>query len=134
IAQYVERLIAGSLALYRGHEQAERQRRLVDRLLRTLGEELSDADMQRHSLSTPLRRLLAIHTANEPSPQRPNTPLAHCALLTGARFDPDFGGQLRKELATADRIDILCSFIKWSGLRILFDDLRQLANRQPDIG
>lgn len=43
------------------------------------------------------------------------------------------GSQLRKEIATADRVDVLCSFIKWSGLRVLLDDLQQLAN-QPSQG
>jgi len=31
-------------------------------------------------------------------------------------------------------MDILCSFIKWSGLRVLFDDLRQLAEKPSDSG
>ena len=60
---------------------------------------------------------------------RPDTPLARSALLTGTRLDPSLGSQLRKEIATADRVDILCSFIKWSGLRVLLDDLRELAGR-----
>ena len=61
---------------------------------------------------------------------RPDTPLSRSALLTGTRLDPSLGSQLRKEIATADRVDILCSFIRWSGLRILLDDLRQLAEQR----
>jgi HKD family nuclease len=45
-------------------------------------------------------------------------------LLTGTRLDPSLVAQLRKEIGTADRVDILCSFIKWSGVRILQDTLR----------
>ena len=60
---------------------------------------------------------------------RPDTPLARSALLTGTRLDPSLGSQLRKEIATANRVDILCSFIKWSGLRVLLEDLRELAGR-----
>src|SRR5690606_1086144 len=61
-------------------------------------------------------------------------PLARSALLTGTRLDPSLGSQLRKEIATADRVDILCSFIRWSGLRVLLDDLRQLTEREGDDG
>ena len=62
-------------------------------------------------------------------PDRPDTPLGLGCLLAGTRLDPSLVSQLRKELASADRVDILCSFIKWSGIRILADDLRAFVAR-----
>ena len=47
--------------------------------------------------------------------------------MTGTRQDPTLVSQLRKEIASADRVDILCSFIKWGGVRILDESLRQLT-------
>src|SRR5213076_2132399 len=80
-------------------------------------------------------RLLAVHAvAQETAAERPDTPLARSALLTGTRLDPSLGSQLRKEIATADRVDILCSFIKWSGLRVLLEDLRRLAGEDASEG
>jgi len=129
IAQYLEHLLASCLASFRGTEAVERQKRLVDRIIETLIVELGDDWTQQISIATPLRKLLAVHAAVRETPlERPDTPLARSALLTGTRVDPSLGSQLRKEIATADRVDILCSFIKWSGLRVLLDDLRQLAN------
>jgi superfamily II DNA or RNA helicase/HKD family nuclease len=128
LAQFLEHALASSLASFRGAETAERQKRLVDRIIGALTDELGTDWTENLSISTPLRRLLAIHADPRVTPlDRPDTPLARSALLTGTRLDPSLGSQLRKEIATADRIDILCSFIRWSGLRTLIDALRQLA-------
>lgn len=130
LAQFLEHMLANSLATFRGPEAAERQKRLVDRIVATLASELGQDWARMLNISTPLRRLLAIHTIPRESPiERPDTPLSRSALLTGTRLDPSLGSQLRKEIATADRVDILCSFIRWSGLRVLLEDLRQLAER-----
>lgn len=135
IAQFLEHLLAKGLSTFRGSGAVERQERLVKRIIATLTEELGQDWTQRLSIATPLRRLLAIHAQPvDSAPYRPDTPLARSALLTGTRLDPSLGSQLRKEIATADRVDILCSFIRWSGLRILLDDLRQLTEREGADG
>ena len=135
IAQFLEHVLANCLAMYRGGEAAENQKRVVDRIIAALTEELGPDWAHRLSIVTPLSRLLAIHAAPpEISLERPDTPLARSALLTGTRLDPSLGSQLRKEIATADRVDILCSFVKWSGLRVILDDLRKLAGREASHG
>jgi len=132
IAQFLERLIVQSLARYRGEELAQKQATLVERLLESLAEELSPVDSARFQLISPLKRLIAVHEQSRSSNQRPDTPLARSALLTGTRLDPALGLQLCKEIATCDRMDILCSFVKWSGLRIILDALKELAEKGPD--
>jgi superfamily II DNA or RNA helicase len=128
VAQYVEQLIAQSLSAVRGAEAAERQQRLVARLVQILSEALGPDRSNDAQLSVPLRRLLAIHASvDRQTNDRPDTPLSRSVLFTGTRRDPSLGGQLAKEIATADRVDVLCSFIRWSGLRIVLDQLRQLT-------
>jgi superfamily II DNA or RNA helicase len=130
IAQFLEHMLALGLANFRGVEAAKRQRRLVRRVVAALARELGSDWKERLSIATPLRRLLAIHGgAVDGGSVRPDTPLGRSALLTGTSIDPSLGSQLRKEIATADRVDILCSFIRWSGLRILLNDLDQLASK-----
>lgn len=58
---------------------------------------------------------------------RPHTPLAVSSLFTGSPQEPQLVHELLQEMRSADGVDILVSFIKWSGLRLLmpgFEDLR----------
>ncbi len=135
IAQFLEHVLSACLATYRGETSAEKQKRLADRIIGTLVAELGEDWAEQWTLTTPLKRLLSIHDApGILPPNRPDTPLSRSALLTGTRLDPSLGSQLRKEIATADRVDILCSFIKWSGLRVLLDDLKVLSTRNTGDG
>lgn len=60
---------------------------------------------------------------------RPSTPLSEAALLTNSREDPHLASELRAELASADRVDLLCAFIKWEGLRLLAEALDEVRGR-----
>ncbi|WP_027961707.1 DUF3427 domain-containing protein [Halomonas halodenitrificans] len=64
---------------------------------------------------------------------RPATPLATSTLLTGLGHDPPLEHELRAEMATADGVDILVSFIKWSGLRLLMPAFERLADRNIPV-
>lgn len=59
--------------------------------------------------------------------QAPRTPLSEVALLTNARGEPGVGSELRSELHSVDSVDLICAFIKYSGLRLMDADLRVLA-------
>ncbi len=124
LADYLSRVIREVLDGAIGDDRLTHQVELVNRIIREL--EPADSEGNRW-LSTPPHRLLSVWS-REPLggklPDRPDTPLAMGSLLAGTRLDPSLVSQLRKELASADRVDILCSFIKWSGVRILDDDLR----------
>ncbi|MGM0385469.1 MAG: DUF3427 domain-containing protein [Actinomycetota bacterium] len=60
---------------------------------------------------------------------RPVTPLAESALLTNAREEPSLGSEIRGELASADGVDLLLAFVKWTGLRVLEKELSALRER-----
>ncbi len=131
LADYLRHVIRDALDGVTGDDRLARQVELVDRILREV--EAAGPRGER-SISKPARRLLgvwprAMHEGKGNQPERPDTPLAFGCLLAGTRTDPSLASQLRKELASADRVDILCSFIKWSGVRILEEGLRTFTAR-----
>ncbi|MBW8800744.1 MAG: DEAD/DEAH box helicase family protein, partial [Streptomyces sp.] len=81
------------------------------------------------------RQLLALAEREAPGVYalRPLTPLSETALITNSPEDPSLGSELRAELATADRIDLLCAFVKWYGIRVLESSLREAAQRGVPI-
>jgi superfamily II DNA or RNA helicase/HKD family nuclease len=79
-----------------------------------------------------LEQLVALTDVSRPggrAPLRPVTPLSQAALLTNAKDEPSLSAELRAELASADRVDLLCAFIRWHGLRVLEDALGELRTR-----
>ncbi|MFC5943331.1 DUF3427 domain-containing protein [Micromonospora harpali] len=62
-------------------------------------------------------------------PARPTTPLSTGALLVNGRHQPRIGHEVTHEMASAERVDLLCAFIKWHGLRIVEPAIRELIGR-----
>ncbi|MEX2531648.1 MAG: DUF3427 domain-containing protein [Gemmatimonadota bacterium] len=91
------------------------------------------AQLARELPLLPLRELREVQTPKaaalgQQRPPRPDLPLALSALLTGSARTPSLVSQLEKEMASADRVDWLVSFIKWSGIRPLREALRRFTD------
>jgi superfamily II DNA or RNA helicase/HKD family nuclease len=131
LADHLHRAVREVLQGLTGPERLRAQVGLCNRVVAVL-QDTAGAHLAGRALPVGARRLLSVRQAESsarPAPERPDTPPGSGCLLTGTRLDPSLVSQLRKELQTADRVDILCSFIKWSGTRILEEALRAFTER-----
>ena len=64
---------------------------------------------------------------------RPETSLVESSLFTGSPSDPQLVHELLQEMRSADSADLLVSFIKWSGLRLLMSGLEELTHRNGQV-
>lgn len=62
-------------------------------------------------------------------PSNPATPFSQSDLLVNAEGQPNIGSELKAELASADRVDLVCAFVIWSGVRHLRDALEEVVRR-----
>lgn len=61
--------------------------------------------------------------------RRPEVPLGQSDLLVNGRGEPNLIRSLASEIDSADRIRIIVSFIKWSGLVLILPDLASAIRR-----
>jgi HKD family nuclease len=125
LAQYLGSHIRQAFASLPEANRLGRQIELANKIIVLLAESAPESFDPNQARILRAELLLAIIQAPL---ERPDTPLSTSCLMTGTRQDPSLVSQLRKEILTADRVDILCSFIKWGGVRILEEPLRKLTN------
>ena len=113
-------------------DKAEKQLELVNALLVKIRKILSsesdgnDATSILDLVSSPLRRLRAIHHDRQ-FPTPPEIGLAVPWLFTAGKGSPSLLQEIRRELSSADQVDILVSFITVSGVRKLQDVLDRIT-------
>ena len=104
---------------------------LVNRIVSTIMKETKEADFDTLSVAERAEQLLALFDRQnciwaldeKAAVIRPETSIARSGLFTGAVHEPQMYSELKKEIVSCNRIDMLVSFIKWSGLRLLMDEL-----------
>lgn len=105
---------------------------LANRIIKTVVDGTHETDFIEMSVSERAKELLSLFDSKnsilalDPKAKivRPETSIAESSLFTGAVREPQMFTELKKEILSCDRIDMLVSFIKWSGLRLILDELK----------
>lgn len=134
LARHLLRLLTRALSASSGDEATERQLEVARRVHAALSALDGESTAPDDALEEPPRLLSAIlqrspGPAKPQNPTRPEIPLTSSDLLVNARGEPRIGHSIAAEIPSADRIDLVCAFIRWHGVRVIDKHLRQFREQ-----
>lgn len=110
----------------------ERRAEVGVRLARRLVEQVAEATSDEFLRQRPVTPAQMLHAMLGRRPdgymetiEAPHTPLLDTTLLTNAPGEPGVGHEIRTEIGSADRIDVIMAFIRRSGINPLREHLRR---------
>ena len=106
---------------------------MINKIISVIDEEQPGVNLKGKIVSEECKQLTQVGFDNvvslkehRPQIERPETSLSISSLFTGSSAnEPKMFNELRKEIASADKIILLVSFIKNSGLRLILKDLEE---------
>ncbi len=141
LAKYVSEVIESGLKnlIDRGGS-IDDQVRLTNQIISTVSKATEDPEYEKLQVTEEAEQLLALFDNQNniwaldgrSQVARPETSIAQSSLFTGAVHEPQMYSELKREIISCDQIDMLVSFIKWSGLRLVMDELIMITI-QPQI-
>lgn len=136
LSKYVKKVVERSLNnISESDDSLAKQIELVNKIIGAIKENTSEGitddleiaeDKQLLSVTDKTNTIQAIN--DKVKIIRPVTSIAQSSLFTGAVHEPQMFSELKKEIFSCNCIDMLVSFIKWSGLRLLMKALTEFTN------
>ena len=135
LADHVRGVLEAILATVPAKERPATQAALANDLLAWLAQRAVDAATGEDVAVPPqvLRYLSDRLLPGEQPPPAPDVPLVDHDLLTNAPGEPSLAHALQTELETADRLDGVIAFIRWTGLRYLCPVIARLRERDRPV-
>lgn len=130
LARHLVRQIKLALAGLPSEDRQRQQIELANSLLAFLNAEGGPAEDD--FVGEPGQVLRAIYRGVVP-PAAPSTPLGSSNLLTNALDEPRLGFEIEREMASADRVFMIVSFVQWRGWQRLKKSFHDLAQRGVPI-
>ncbi|MBM7614559.1 phospholipase D-like domain-containing protein [Alkaliphilus hydrothermalis] len=109
-------------------EDLSRQIEIANKLIGVFSEVIEDEEFQNYAIDETnlLRGIFDKEIIKKDLREiQPLTSIGKSSLFTGSNNEPTVYSELNNEIATADRVDLLVSFIKFSGLRLIMESLIQ---------
>lgn len=137
LSQYISKVIRKSLNYIRDKEKEDSEKLLkqieaCNEIINILSKVSNEDDIKKYNIDENGEMLTALYSKvnnkralSNKNAIRPVTPLSQSSLFTGASQEPNMLGELNKEIVSCDSIDLLVSFVKWSGIRCIIESLRE---------
>lgn len=139
LTQYITEIIQKGLDnLADSTDNIDSQISLANKIIKLIDQEIKEGTFETLSVDEHAEQLLALIKENDPDLilgktakmiNRPETSIAQSSLFTGAAHEPQMFSELKKEIDSADQIDMLISFIKWSGLRLIINEINSFTQK-----
>lgn len=138
LTQYIANITRDALKYIRddikdSNDYLLKQIEICNEIIELLKEKLHDDEFEELKISESAEVLTYVYSrinntnfSNEVI--RPETSISRASLFTGSRKEPNLNEEMKKEIASADEIYMLVSFIKWSGLRTILEELKSFTS------
>ncbi|EQK42507.1 DEAD/DEAH box helicase family protein [[Clostridium] bifermentans ATCC 638] len=127
LSKYLQEVTKKSLNLIK-NKDINKQIEVCNQIIDYLSEQVEDKEIKENNIHKDGEILLSVEEKINKSKIknnniRPLTPISQSYLFTNSNNEPDLISELKREILSSDNIDILVSFIRWSGLRLIKDEL-----------
>lgn len=133
LTKYLTNIIENELMQIKSDKDdnsTQRQIAFINNIVETFGNDGQCVDNRAQMLMSLVVKKNNIQGIDEKiQPIRPTSSVAQSTLFTGSIHEPAMFTELKKEILSCDRIDMLVSFIKWSGLRLIIDELTEFTKK-----
>lgn len=138
LAQHLSQTIKHALNQIKGENRLELQIEVANKIIHFLKEHLQNGTLEDDLVAAEGELLKAVFSKVDAhfsdfklqlKEITPYTRLTHSELFTGGNVGLSLESELRKEILSANNIDLLVSFIKFKGVIILEREFREFVNR-----
>lgn len=142
LSQYLLKVISFALSLVSGDNSIERQIEISNKIILLLKNELQENEFENDLIETNGRILNAIFSKIDADIAdfdkyireiTPYTGLTQSELFTGSNVGISLESEIKKEIRSSNKIYLLVSFIKWSGIRIFEKELREFTEKGNEL-
>lgn len=138
LSKHLSRTIKHALNIVKGENKLDIQIAIANKLIGVLNEEIEKEDFEGDLVAVEGEILKAVFSKVDAhfsdfdlhlKEITPYTRLTHSELFTGGNVGLSLESELKKEILSADKVDLLVSFIKFKGIIILKRELEEFTNR-----
>ena len=142
LAKHLSQTIKTALNYVKGENQLEQQIAIANKIILVLKEELNREEFGADLIAIEGEILKAVFTKVDAhfadfnlhlKEVTPYTRLTHSELFTGGNVGLSLESELKKEILSSNKIDLLVSFIKFKGIIILERELVEFTNRGGEL-